>query len=184
MGRREELADAGIRLVARTGIRSLTHRAVDVEAGVPAGSTTYYARSRRELTALVVARITEQLEHDLRDLAVPAVLDDGAAVEVALAMLERLAARADAQAVRLALLAELRDDPDLRAPLTSAAPVRAALVDMASGILRAIGVRDPATHAVDLVGLVDALLLYRVADAAPLDPTRVLAAYLAGLPQR
>ncbi|RIJ56101.1 TetR/AcrR family transcriptional regulator, partial [Clavibacter phaseoli] len=93
MGRREDLADAGVRLVARSGIRSLTHRAVDVEAGVPAGSTTYYARGRRELTALVVARITEQLEEDLRGLAVPAVLDDAAAVAVALAMLDRLAAR-------------------------------------------------------------------------------------------
>lgn len=184
MGRREELADAGVRLVARSGIRALTHRAVDVEAGVPAGSTTYYARSRRELTGLVVARITEQLEEDLRDLAVPAVLDDAAAVAIARAMLDRLAARADAQAVRLALLSELRDDPDLRAPLTSAAPVRAALVDTATGILRAIGVRQPATHAVDLVGLVDALLLYDVADAAPLDASRVLTAYLTGLPRR
>ncbi|WP_317231867.1 TetR/AcrR family transcriptional regulator [Clavibacter capsici] len=184
MGRREELADAGVRLVARSGIRALTHRAVDVEAGVPAGSTSYYARSRRELTGLVVARITEQLEEDLRGLDVPPVLDDAAAVSVARAMLDRLAARADAQAVRLALLSELRDEPDLRAPLTSAAPVRAALVDTATGILRAIGVRDPATHSVDLVGLVDALLLYDVADAAPLDATRVLTAYLAGLPRR
>ena len=184
MGRREELADAGVRLVARSGIRSLTHRAVDVEAGVPAGSTTYYARSRRELTSLVVARITEQLEEDLRDLAVPAVLDDAGAVAVALAMLDRLAARADAQAVRLALLSELRDDPELRAPLTAAAPVRAALVETAEGILTAIGVDDPGAHAADLVGLVDALLLYRVADAAPLDASRVLAAHVAGLPRR
>ena len=184
MGRREELADAGVRLVAHSGIRSLTHRAVDAEAGVPAGSTSYYARNRRELTGLVVARITEQLEDDLRDLVVPAVLDDAAAVAVARTMLDRLSARRDAQAVRLALLSELRDDPGLRAPLTSAAPVRAALVDTGTGILRAVGVRDPATHAVDLVGLVDALLLYGVADAAPLDPTRVLTAYLAGLPRR
>ncbi|OUE20685.1 hypothetical protein BFL34_01503 [Clavibacter michiganensis] len=183
MGRREDLADAGVRLVARSGIRSLTHRAVDVEAGVPAGSTTYYARSRRELTALVVARMTEQLAEDLRDLAVPAVLDDAAAVDVALAMLGRLAARADAQAVRLALLSELRDDPDLRAPLTAAAPVRAALVDTAARILTAIGVDEPAAHGEDLVGLVDALLLYGVADAAPLDPARVLTAYVVGLPR-
>jgi hypothetical protein len=37
---------------------------------------------------------------------------------------------------------------------------------------------------VDLVGLVDALLLYRAADAAPLDAPRVLGAYVAGLPRR
>jgi len=184
MGRREDLADAGVRLVARSGVRSLTHRAVDVEAGVPAGSTTYYARGRRELTALVVARITEQLEQDLRELDVPATLDEGAALAVIRGMVDRLAARPQAQAVRLALLSELRDDRDLRAPLTSDAPVRAALVDTATVILTAVGVRDPATHAVDLVGLVDAVLLYGVADAAPLDPARVLSAYLAGLPRR
>lgn len=38
-------------------------------------------------------------------------------------------------------------------------------------------------HGEDLVGLVDALLLYRVADAAPIDPARVLAASVAGLPR-
>ena len=35
--RQAALSDAGLRLVARDGLRGLTHRAVDAEAGVPLG---------------------------------------------------------------------------------------------------------------------------------------------------
>jgi len=181
MTRRDELADAGVRLIARGGIRALTHRAVDVEAGLPAGSTTYYARTRRELTGLVVTRITEQLTSDLQGLSIPTTMDDATAVTIVEAFLDGLAQREEAQAARFALLFELRGDDELRAPLTAADPVRAALIDTARAILSAIGVADLEEAAVDIVGLVDALLLYRTAGAGPVDPSRVLTAYLAGL---
>jgi AcrR family transcriptional regulator len=181
MSRIDELGDAGIRVVARGGGRSLTHRAVDAEAGVPSGSTTYYARTRHALTALVVARITEHLELDLDDLVLPDRLDDAMVVGIAEGFLERLAARREAQAARLAFLTELRDDPDLRVPLTAEAPVRTALVATAETLLRAVGVADAPEAAVDFVGLLDALLLYRTADVGPLDASRVLGAYVAGL---
>jgi DNA-binding transcriptional regulator YbjK len=181
MARRDELADAGVRLIARGGIRALTHRAVDVEADLPAGSTTYYARTRRELTGLVVKRITEQLASDLQGVSIPASMDDATAVKIAEAFLDGLAQRKEAQAVRFALLFELRSDDDLRAPLTDADPVRATLIDTARAILSAIGVTDIEEAAVDMVGLIDALLLYRAAGAGPVDSSRVLAAYLAGL---
>lgn len=183
MGRREDLADAGVRLTARGGVRALTHRAVDAEAGVPAGSTSYYASTRRELTALVVARITEQLATELGALRLPRALDDATVVEVAATFLQALADRADAQAARLAILLELRGDDTLRAPLTDADPVRVALLSTAQDLLDRIGVADPAGSAVDLVGLVDALLLYRVAAIAPMDDRAVLGAYVAGLPR-
>lgn len=179
--RRDALADAGLRLVARDGLRALTHRAVDAEAGVPSGSTSYYARGRRDLTALVVARISERLADDLDGVAIPPVLDVVGAAHIADAFLTELATRQDAQAARLAMLTELRPDDDLRVPLTSADPVRAALVATAVRLLTALGVDDADGAAVDLVGLVDALLLYRIAEVAPLDAHRVLAAYLSGL---
>jgi len=182
--RRKSLADAGLRLVAREGVRALTHRAVDAEAGVPAGSTSYYARSRNELTALVVARISERLATTLETVAVPPVLDVDAATGIAEAFLETLAREHDAQAARLALLAELRADDALRTPLTAADPVRAALIATAEQILRALGVTDAPVAAVDFVGLVDALLLYRIARVGPIDSHRVLTAYLGGLASR
>lgn len=181
--RRPQLADAGVRLIARGGIRALTHRAVDAEAGLPAGSTSYYARTRRELTALVVARITEELTIDLDDLAVPTSLDDDDVIAIAVGFLDRLAARRDAQAARFALLFELADDEALRATLTAADPVRSDLDAVAAGLLRAIDVVDAEVAAVDLVGLIDALLLYRTAAAGPVDAGRVLAAHVRGLPR-
>lgn len=184
MDRRELLADAGIRLVARGGVRALTHRAVDAEAGLAAGSTSYYARTRRELTALVVARVTAQLAAELGALQVPDDLDDAAVVHIAAAFLEQLAARAEAQAARLALVLELRDDPELRAPLTAADSVRTRLHEAAQSLLDALRVREADRTAVDLVGLIDAMLMYRTAAVAPLDAVAVLTAYLAGLPRR
>jgi DNA-binding transcriptional regulator YbjK len=183
MSRRELVADAGVRLTARSGARALTHRAVDREAGLPLGSTSYYARTRRELTALVIARISAQLSEELTALRFPSVLDDADAAAIAAGFLEQLAARSDAQAARLVLLVELRDDEELRAPLTAADPVRARLVDTAQSLLSAIGAVAPENAAVDLVGVIDAVLLYRIAAVAPLDPVAILTAYIAGIPR-
>lgn len=184
MDRRDLLADAGIRLTAQGGVRALTHRAVDAEAGLAAGSTSYYARTRRELTALVVARVTAQLSAELGALRIPDDLDDAAVVHIAAAFLEQLAGRAEAQAARLALLLELRDDEELRAPLTGADPVRAGLDEAARSLLGGLQVTNAEQASVDLVGLVDAMLLYRTAAVAPLDSVAVLTAYIAGLPRR
>ena len=80
-----------------------------------------------------------------------------------------------------ALLFELRDDAELREALTAKAPVREPLNRLAEQILTSAGVSDAATHAPDLVGLVDALLMYQAAEAAPVDTRAVLTAYLEGL---
>ncbi|WP_123937233.1 hypothetical protein [Curtobacterium sp. PhB137] len=68
-----------------------------------------------------------------------------------------------------------------RAPLTSADPVRAALIATATQLLDALGAGNPAAAAVDLVGLIDALTLYRIADVGPVDSLHVLEAYFTGL---
>ena len=62
--RRRALGDAGLAILAREGARGLTHRAVDAEAGVPAGTTSNSCRSRAELIGLLVARIGERLAPD------------------------------------------------------------------------------------------------------------------------
>jgi AcrR family transcriptional regulator len=60
--RRAAIADAAIQLVATRGLRGLTHRAVDEEAGLPPGSTSYYLRTRG---ALLTACVNRMLERDL-----------------------------------------------------------------------------------------------------------------------
>jgi DNA-binding transcriptional regulator YbjK len=59
--RRRDLADAGIRVLAESGARGLTHRAVDQAAGAPIGTTTNYFRSRSQLLQGLVERIGERL---------------------------------------------------------------------------------------------------------------------------
>ncbi|MDQ7805747.1 TetR/AcrR family transcriptional regulator [Amycolatopsis sp. A133] len=51
------IADAAISVIAAEGMRGLTHRAVDRAAGLPVGSTSYYARTRAALLELTITRI-------------------------------------------------------------------------------------------------------------------------------
>lgn len=61
LARWEELADAGLRVLAAQGARGLTHRAVDREARVPQGTTSNYFGSRDALLGALGSRIFERL---------------------------------------------------------------------------------------------------------------------------
>lgn len=55
--RRTLLADAAIDVLAETGIRGLTHRAVDRAASLPPGTTSAYYRTRQALLTALVRRL-------------------------------------------------------------------------------------------------------------------------------
>lgn len=78
--RRRLLADAGLAVLARDGARGLTHRAVDLEAGVPTGTTSNYYRSRDALIAGLVTRIGERLGPTDDDLGARAAQPIGPAL--------------------------------------------------------------------------------------------------------
>jgi AcrR family transcriptional regulator len=63
--RRIAIADAAIAIVSERGIRALTHRAVDQSLALPAGSTSYYVRTRRALLESVVTRLAERTAADM-----------------------------------------------------------------------------------------------------------------------
>ncbi|MER7456381.1 TetR family transcriptional regulator [Micromonospora sp. NPDC126480] len=67
--RRAALADAGLRVLAATGARGLTHRAVDAEAGVPVGTASNYFRSRDALLGALGERIMQRFAPDEAVLA-------------------------------------------------------------------------------------------------------------------
>lgn len=67
--RRAVLADAGIRVLAESGARGLTHRAVDAAAQTPRGTASNYFSSREDLVAALVERIAERLTPDPAILA-------------------------------------------------------------------------------------------------------------------
>lgn len=57
--RQELVADAAVTVLAREGLRGLTHRAVDAETGLPGGSTSNCFRSRAALLTAIVTRLEE-----------------------------------------------------------------------------------------------------------------------------
>jgi len=54
--RREQLLDAAITVLGERGIHALTHRAVDAQAGLPAGSASNHFRTRDALLDAVMDR--------------------------------------------------------------------------------------------------------------------------------
>lgn len=54
--RKTLIADTALALLASVGARGLTHRAVDAQAGLPLGSTSFYCRTRFDLLALALGR--------------------------------------------------------------------------------------------------------------------------------
>ena len=179
-GRREQVGDAGIRLVARDGIRALTHLRVDAEADLPRGSTSYYARTRHDLLRLVVNRLSERSRDDAQ-IDVPAGMTRIEAADVLTRLVDRLARRPIDLTARTALVVELRDDAELRDVLTVDAPWRKRLATVCEQALASCAVAQAHKRASDLVSLIDAMLMYRTCRVAQLSARTTLRAYFAGL---
>lgn len=181
--RRTQIAQAGVRIISSQGVRSLTHRAVDAELGLPAGSTSYYARTRRELIGLIAAQVAQRTQGELIGPRLPATVTPAVLADE---LVEALAASARASAeqrVRLLLLLEYPDDPELQAVLATSPETRRAFLTTATAVLELLEVEAPDDHAADLVALLEALLVQRVLGAPGVDERRLIAAYLQGLPR-
>ncbi|MEU7603922.1 TetR family transcriptional regulator [Streptomyces sp. NPDC040724] len=165
--RRTLIADTAIGLVAATGLRGLTHRAVDGAAGLPAGSTSYYFRTR---TALIGACYQRLADLDLGDLDLggegPSVLpvpDRQAAAAVLAGLLHRwLTVGRERQLARFELSLEAARNPALEAEFLRAGQGPRA---RAAGILAALGADRPEEAAELLVAWTDGLLYDRLAGA-------------------
>jgi AcrR family transcriptional regulator len=69
LNRRETLLDAAIVVLGERGMRALTHRAVDAEAGVAAGSTANYFPTREGLLEAIVDRVSAMERSRFDELA-------------------------------------------------------------------------------------------------------------------
>ncbi|WP_031121890.1 MULTISPECIES: TetR/AcrR family transcriptional regulator [Streptomyces] len=162
--RRDLIADAAISTVASAGLRGLTHRAVDTAAGLPAGSTSYYFRTRSalisacylRLAALSVADVDRwQAEHGAPD-------PDSAAEALAALLHHWLTAARDRQLARFELSLEATRRPELRADLETAG---LAARSRATSLLASLGAPRPEQAAELLVAWTDGLLYDRLAGA-------------------
>ncbi|MFF7256015.1 TetR/AcrR family transcriptional regulator [Streptomyces microflavus] len=162
--RRDLIADAAISTVASAGLRGLTHRAVDTAAGLPAGSTSYYFRTRSalisacylRLAALSVADVDRwQAEHGAPD-------PDSAAEALAALLHHWLTAARDRQLARFELSLEATRRPELRADLETAGLTARS---RATTLLASLGAPRPEQAAELLVAWTDGLLYDRLAGA-------------------
>ncbi|MFE3197438.1 TetR/AcrR family transcriptional regulator [Embleya sp. NPDC055664] len=63
--RRRAIADGAIEVLARAGVHGFSHRAVDEAAGLPAGTTSNYFRSRDVLLGAAAERVLELHRADM-----------------------------------------------------------------------------------------------------------------------
>jgi DNA-binding transcriptional regulator YbjK len=175
--RRSQLADAALATLAASGMRGLTHRAVDAAAGVAEGSTSYYFRTRQALLEAAVARMAEL------DLGRSAALSptsgprtpDSLAEFITRWLTVSLREGRTVLLARYELALESTRRPELRDMLIRAG---AAFRDLAAGLLAAMGAEDPARRGRDLVAYLDGLLFDEIAGAGAgtLTPDRLAAA--------
>ncbi|MGW7679115.1 TetR/AcrR family transcriptional regulator [Kribbella sp. NPDC054772] len=178
--RRDAIADAAIHLVATRGLRGLTHRAVDAEAGLPPGSTSYYLRTR---DALLTACVSRMLTRDIGGM--PAGGTDP--LELIVTMTVGLAEhRRDDLVARYELSLEASRQPQLRTAIDEGGrQLRSILAQTLTGL----GVPDPDAAAWPVAAMLDGLMYDRVAGTgATLSPEafetavrRCVTALVAGL---
>jgi DNA-binding transcriptional regulator YbjK len=180
MSRRAEILDGALSVLAGQGMRGLTHRAVDAAARLPAGSTSYYFRSRAALVAGCVQRLLERdLEGDVpaAEAAVPDATepdatgpgDDPSAA---------LAAALTAIGVRMATTERTRTlaryelslaavrDPALRAELVRGGDT---IRHRGAALLGRAGAADPDAAAAEVAAVLDGLV-YTALVRGPADP--------------
>jgi DNA-binding transcriptional regulator YbjK len=154
--RRDAIADAAIHLVATRGLRGLTHRAVDAEAGLPPGSTSYYLRTRN---ALLTACVNRMLARDLQ--AAPSFDTAASPLDLLIEMAISLARdRPDDLIARYELSLEASRRPELRTAIDEGGrQLRGVLAQLLQGL----GVPNPSEAAWPVAAMMDGLMYDRVA---------------------
>lgn len=120
--RRTALVDAAIEVLAREGARGLTFRAVDAQAGVPAGTSSNYFSSRDDLFTQAGRHIHGRMAPDPAEVA--EVMRPGPSRELVASLTHWVVRRMTAERTGYLAMLELRLEatrrPALRAELTRA----------------------------------------------------------------
>ncbi|WP_433269907.1 TetR/AcrR family transcriptional regulator [Actinosynnema sp. CS-041913] len=156
------LADAAIHVVATRGMRGLTHRAVDAEAGLPQGSTSAYFRTRKALVEGVVKRLAELDLAEAAQADLPGEPDvDELAHAIGHVLDLWMTTGRERTLARYACLLEATRQPELRGILAHGAQARA----QARDLLERAGVADADRQGRALVAFLDGLLFDRLVGA-------------------
>jgi DNA-binding transcriptional regulator YbjK len=157
--RMELLLDAAVRVVADNGLRGLTHRAVDRQAGLPEGSCSAYLRTRDALVLAVTEYVAERAARHVRELARELAehsLDGDRAVDAVTRHILGWIDEREHLVARLELTIQASRDPALAASIDS---LRRDLVDVVAELLTARGKPHGAAAAETLVASFDGVLI-------------------------
>src|SRR3954468_18104106 len=155
-GRREQILEATLRVIGRSGREAVTHRAVAEEAGVPLGSTTYYFDSRADLLRQALEHVSAhevnryaELGEELRSVKSGRELADRLISELVAAAEGRIAYIAEYE-----LWLEAGRRPELREAAQSWCDAEQRAV---AGAMKALGSAEPETDASLVVAAIDGL---------------------------
>lgn len=172
--RREALLEAAIRVVAAQGMRGLTHRAVEMEAAVPHGSTTYYFGTRHDLLVALMGYMAERgqkamepiargLALSLADRSKPVDLD-----AIATALVAWIDASAEIELARYELQVTAARDPEMKQLMTESCNV---FRQMCMPIVIACGSKDPERDSHVVQAAIDGWMFDRLTHSDPHEET-------------
>jgi DNA-binding transcriptional regulator YbjK len=162
--RRQFIARTALHVLATSGARGLTHRAVDTAAGVPAGSTSYYFRTRAALLGACLDDLVAQDHVELDAMQPLVTAADPETLSSALADLlaSWLTTGRERHTARYELFMEALRRPDLAAVLhRGGMGIRARV----AGVIAGLGADDADARAHWLVAALDGVLFDRLAGA-------------------
>lgn len=158
-GRRRELLDAAVLVVADEGLRGLTHRAVDRRAGLAEGTCSAYLRTRQALQLAVAEYVAGTLATGVDHLGAELSEcegDEERALTLTLALFERWLDERALILAKLEMSLEASRNPAVAEVLTAS---RSRLVGVVDGILTAASKEHSLLRAEALVASSDGLLV-------------------------
>ncbi|MGC0327654.1 DNA-binding transcriptional regulator YbjK [Streptomyces sp. SAI-170] len=172
--RRTLLADAAITVLTESGMRGLTHRAVDRAAGLPSGTTSAYLRTRTALLTALVRRLVALDQAELEEIGgrTPVPRDAEELVAGLVAFVERrLTGDGRRRSLaRYACALESVHQPELREILV---PRENTARQAVQDFLAAQGVPDAAERTVTLLTCVDGLVFDRLVNGGTVSAQEV-----------
>lgn len=151
------ILESATRVVAAGGMRGLTHRAVDTEAGLPQGSTSGYLRTRLALVTALAEFIADGLIESVEMLAgeQQAGESDATVVEHTLDLFAGWLREPDALLVKAELAQEATRAPEVA---TAMAPAREQIQGIVRQILDRAGVEDVDTASLAVLAAMEGVL--------------------------
>jgi AcrR family transcriptional regulator len=171
-GTRDRALDAAIELLGTQGMHALTHRKVDAAAGLPAGSTSNWFRTRAALIQGVVERMVDVELPEVADLEPPRSIEE--LIDMVCGFYDFLVGpNRTATAGRLALTLEAGHDEHVRATLARG---RSTFDSPVQSMFIAVGAPDPELATKLLAACLQGLYLQEIGGYAKADAHATIAA--------